>query len=64
MSCYLWYSMTQLAAESKTIYKIKLDFNEKNVAFFAATQFNNRNTRKRCEICSKLTMETPEVRWL
>ena len=54
--------MTQLAAESKTIYKIKLDFNEKNVAFFAATQFNNRNTRKRCEICSKLTMETPEVR--
>ena len=21
---------------------------------------NNRNTRKRCEICSKLTMKTPE----
>ena len=21
---------------------------------------NNRNTRKRCEICSKLTKETPE----
>ena len=55
--------MTQLAAESKTIiYKIKLDFNERNVAFFAATQFNNGNTRKRCEICSKLTMETLEVR--
>ena len=23
---------------------------------------NNRNTRKRCEICSKLTIETPEQR--
>ena len=23
---------------------------------------NNRNTRKRCEICSKLTMKTPERR--
>ena len=21
---------------------------------------NNKNTRKRCEICSKLTMKTPE----
>ena len=23
---------------------------------------NNRNTRKRCEICSKLTIKTPERR--
>ena len=23
-------------------------------------KFNNRNTRKRCEICSKLTIKTPE----
>ena len=23
---------------------------------------NNRNIRKRCEICSKLTMKTPELR--
>ena len=23
---------------------------------------NNRNTRKRCEICSKLTIKTPEQR--
>ena len=23
---------------------------------------NNRNTRERCEICSKLTMKTPEQR--
>ena len=25
-------------------------------------KFNNRNTRKRCEICSKLTIKTPEWR--
>ena len=24
---------------------------------------NNRNTRTRCEICSKLTIKTPERRW-
>ena len=23
---------------------------------------NNRNTRKRCELCSKLTIKTPELR--
>ena len=25
---------------------------------------NNRNTRKRCEICSRLTIKTPERRQL
>ena len=25
-------------------------------------KFNKRNTRKRCEICSKLTIKTPEQR--
>ena len=25
-------------------------------------KFNNRNTRTRCEICSKLTIKTPERR--
>ena len=25
-------------------------------------KFNNRNTKARCEICSKLTIETPEPR--
>ena len=28
-----------------------------NIYFF---QVNNRNTSKRCDICSKLTMNTPE----
>ena len=26
-------------------------------------KINNRNTTTRCEICSKLTMKTPERRW-
>ena len=26
-------------------------------------KFKNRNTRARCEICSKLTIKTPERRW-
>ena len=30
-----------------------------NICLF---KFNSRNTRKRCEICSKLTMKTPERR--
>ena len=28
----------------------------------AKSKVNNRNTRKRCEICSKLTIKTPERR--
>ena len=31
----------------------------KNPANQIVTQNNNRNTRKRCEICSKLTIKTP-----
>ena len=27
-------------------------------------QVNNRNTRKKCEMCSKLTIKTPERRQL
>ena len=29
---------------------------------FNAVKVNNRNTRARCEICSKLTIKTPERR--
>ena len=28
----------------------------------ACSKLNNKNTRKRCEICSKLTVKTPERR--
>ena len=31
-----------------------------NISLF---KVNNRNTRKRCEICSKLTIKTPERRY-
>ena len=34
----------------------------KNPANINLFKFNNRNTRKRCEICSKLAIKTPELR--
>ena len=42
--------------ESKNKKKIKDIFPVGNYMF----KVNNRNTRARCEICSKLTMRTPE----
>ena len=33
-----------------------------NLANIYLFTFNNRNTRKRCEICSKVTIKTPERR--
>ena len=35
--------------------------NSANIYLF---KVNNRNTRKKCEICSKLTIKTPEQRHL
>ena len=35
---------------------------EQNQANIYLLKVNNRNTRKRCEICSKLTLKTPERR--
>ena len=34
-----------------------------SILFIPPFKVNNRNTRKRCEICSKLTMKTPERRF-
>ena len=31
-------------------------------AYISCSNVNNRNTQKRCELCSKLTTETPERR--
>ena len=31
------------------------------LAYIYLFKVNNTNTRKRCEICSKLTIKTPEV---
>ena len=38
---------------------VRLGLNPANIQLF---KVNNRNTRKRCEICSKLTIKTPERR--
>ena len=38
---------------------MKKSFISANIQLF---KVNNRNTRKRCEICSKLTIKTPELR--
>ena len=35
----------------------------KNPAGIYLLKVNNRNTRARCEICSKLTIKTPERQW-
>ena len=35
-------------------------YKNKDPANIYLFEVNNRNTRKRCEICSKLTVETPE----
>ena len=36
-----------------------------NIACSSMLKFNNRNTRSNCEICSKLTINTPEQhQWL
>ena len=61
-------SYTQLAI---TCSKLTIETLEKGVKASKLTyhpagiyllKVNNRNTRKRCEICSKLTIKTPE-RW-
>ena len=40
------------------------NFEQENAspASFQLFKVNNRNTRKRCKICSKLTIKTPERR--
>ena len=44
------------------ICKIVLFFNSSWPAGIYLLKVNNRNTRTRCEICSKLTINTPERR--
>ena len=45
-----------LTLVSTSYYLIKIRSPASNYMF----QVNNRNTRTRCEICSKLTIKTPE----
>ena len=40
-------------------------FERPSLAHIYMFKLNNRNTRKKCEICSKLTIKTPEwIHWL
>ena len=52
----------QILVEAERIEKeeVKLQLKEVNLAGNYMFKVNNRNTRTRCEICSKLTMKTPE----
>ena len=49
---------TSLRNVAKDVMKV-FRANPTNIYLF---KVNNRNTRKRCEICSKLTIKTPERR--
>ena len=49
---------TSLRNVAKDVMKV-FHANPTNIYLF---KVNNRNTRKRCEICSKLTIKTPERR--
>ena len=54
---------TQCNSFGQNLYKIILVLTTFSFGFLANIYFfklNNRNTRKRCEICSKLTIKTPE----
>ena len=46
----------------KIIQKSQLIFEVNHPAGIYLFKVNNRNTRARCEICSKLTINTPERR--
>ena len=50
----------------KDSISLKQGFNvfRKNMANIYLFKLNNRNTRKRCEICSKLPIKTPKRRQL
>ena len=61
----------QLCNEKQTLAVVSLRFFKSfSTAIFRKTNLagnymlkvNNRNTRTRCEICSKLTIKTPERR--
>ena len=49
----------QRIKESDNIERNYFDYYPANVYLF---KVNNRNTRNRCEICSKLIIKTPERR--
>ena len=59
MPYYLPLTLQKFSTYFKNLY-FKFKKIPTNINLF---KVNNKNTRKRCEICSKLTIETPERHW-
>ena len=49
-----------LTINSHQIYSRRINCTKKFPVHIYFSSVNNRNTRKRCEICSKLTIKPPE----
>ena len=61
---FLWKSINEndICYICEYIYNKGIKDNEGYVSGHLPAQSYNRNTGTRCEICSKLTMKTPELR--
>ena len=54
----------QVFANSDVLHVFKVDNNDKKAVLSAhiyLSKVNNKNTRKRCEVSSNLTIKTPEL---
>ena len=58
-----WFNKAKIkTVKNKFISKFQISENYRKPANIYLFKVDNRNTRKRCEICSKLTIKIPE--WL
>ena len=56
---YQNYTKDRKKVRNKNHWRTKKEIDPANIYLF---KVNNRNTRKKCEICHKLTIKTPEWR--
>ena len=49
---------------SKNLFSVNMSIKDPDPASIYLFKGNKRNTRKRCQICSKLTIKAPEQRHL
>ena len=61
---YYWYREKQSKQNTSLDYYSKIETLEFDPAGIYMFKVNNRNTRTRCERCSKLTIKIPELRQL
>ena len=61
---YYWYREKQSKQNASLDYYSKIETLEFDPAGIYMFKVNNRNTRTRCERCSKLTIKIPELRQL